>query len=298
MVGHLVESHLTYSREELLKIKQNSLSTSKPSDWNHIDNTLLHNTTAESKRTQAKLSAALSCSDGQRQRQIPVIIGTKSPYSKARKQSRGVSYSNLITIPTYSSITDMQTDRFRKPSTLNCEHAGLHVQGSTEPHNGHPIDPRPHTIVRIDTGAHKAPVREPPVRAEEADDDERRKICRASEVPASSEKLAAPAAGLTPHRPPNSTPLPKVYMHNMRSINLDKFGELKLIASEYDLIMLSETWLTDSKENLYKLDGFKLHTCNRGNKRMGGGVATYVKDHLPAQKLYSHTTSHTSTYGY
>ena len=45
-------------------------------------------------------------------------------------------------------------------------------------------------------------------------------------------------------------------MHNMRSLNLDKFSELKLIAANYDIIAITESWLTAEKEQLYNLDNF------------------------------------------
>ena len=52
--------------------------------------------------------------------------------------------------------------------------------------------------------------------------------------------------------------LPSVYMHNMRSLNLDKFNELKLIAANHDIIAIIESWLTAEKEQLYNLDNFTL----------------------------------------
>ena len=37
--------------------------------------------------------------------------------------------------------------------------------------------------------------------------------------------------------------------------------------------MLCESWLTEAKEKLYNIEGYVLHTSNRANKRIGGGVA-------------------------
>lgn len=60
--------------------------------------------------------------------------------------------------------------------------------------------------------------------------------------------------------------LPSIYMHNIRSITPAKFDELKLIAYKYDIITLAESWLNQSKDSLYNLEGYNIHTCNRGNK--------------------------------
>lgn len=90
--------------------------------------------------------------------------------------------------------------------------------------------------------------------------------------------------------------LPAMYMHNMRSLNLDKFNELKVVAEDYDLIMITESWLNADKETLYSLDNFVLHSCHRGGKRLGGGVAVYARNNLAVQKLCDHTSKHMSAY--
>ena len=90
--------------------------------------------------------------------------------------------------------------------------------------------------------------------------------------------------------------LPCIYIHNIRSINDDKFHELKLVAENYDLVKLTESWLNDAKEKLYRLDGFSLYTCHRGSNRSGGGVAIYVKNHLSVSKLGDFVTRNTSAY--
>ena len=74
-------------------------------------------------------------------------------------------------------------------------------------------------------------------------------------------------------------------MHNMRSLNLDKFNELKLIAANYDIIAITKSWLTAEKEQLYNLDNFTPHHCHRRKKRIGWGVAVYIRSHLNVQKL-------------
>ena len=90
------------------------------------------------------------------------------------------------------------------------------------------------------------------------------------------------------------TTLPKIYYHNIRSLNDPKYNELKSFADSYDLIMLTESWLNVDKENLFSIDGFSLYTCHRGNKRKGGGVAIYAKNNLSLHKLCDMSTCHTS----
>ena len=90
--------------------------------------------------------------------------------------------------------------------------------------------------------------------------------------------------------------LPNIYLHNMRSLNLEKLNELKLIAHQCDLIMLTESWLKNGKEGLYNIDGYDLHTCNRSGRRIGGGVAVYVRSNLSVQKLAEYKTTHASAY--
>jgi hypothetical protein len=90
--------------------------------------------------------------------------------------------------------------------------------------------------------------------------------------------------------------LPSIYLHNIRSLNLEKYNELKVLAKHYDLIFLTESWLTSDKERLYNIDGFKLHTCHRANKRTGGGVAVYARDTLSVQKLCTYSERSVSAY--
>lgn len=79
-------------------------------------------------------------------------------------------------------------------------------------------------------------------------------------------------------------------------MNREKFNELKLIAQNYDLIMLTETWFTVDKECLYNLDGFCLHTCNRANRRSGGGVAIYARNTISVKNLDKFSNRSISAY--
>ena len=88
----------------------------------------------------------------------------------------------------------------------------------------------------------------------------------------------------------------QINMHNMRSLNPEKFEELKLMAANYDIIMLTETWLNSNKEKLYNIDGYKLYTSHRSNRRIGGGVGVYIKHDLPVIQLEKYSTSSVSAY--
>ena len=89
--------------------------------------------------------------------------------------------------------------------------------------------------------------------------------------------------------------LPGIYIHNIRSLNNEKFEELKLLAHEHDIIVLTESWLTAAKEKLYNIDGFSLYACNRKG-RIGGGVAVFVRNTYPVTKLCAYTNAQVSAY--
>ena len=104
-------------------------------------------------------------------------------------------------------------------------------------------------------------------------------------LPSKRKHFKQPPKNLTAIRPlPKSQPvaqqpptsLPGLYIHNMRSLNLEKFHELNsLPLSNCGLILLTETWLTNQNEHLYAMNGFTMYTSNR-TKRVGGGAAIYI----------------------
>ena len=107
-------------------------------------------------------------------------------------------------------------------------------------------------------------------------------------------KLPDNLVPIAKQQPPlTQTSLPSIYMHNIRSLNHQKFAELKTIAQNHDIIVLTESWLTTCKEQLYAIDGFSLLACHRKN-RIGGGVAIYVRDCIPVTKLAEYTNSEVS----
>lgn len=235
----------------------------------------------------------------------------------------------LITLPTYSSV--LQTSYSTHKSVvsnqlishnMNCYSnqvdwcMGQLFMGSRVPHNGHLVDPFSHTIhsVGLDTGAHNAPVRDTPARVEEEACEQHMSRCTSVGLPGPghrpttekerSTRISHRAASVNRgnlttinirKRQSHTMKLPQIYLHNMRSLNTDKFLELKAIANQHDLIMLTETWLDESKESLYTIENFVLHTCHR-KKRIGGGVAVYVRADLPVTKICSYANSSVSCY--
>lgn len=78
----------------------------------------------------------------------------------------------------------------------------------------------------------------------------------------------------------------------MRPLNFDKFNKLTFVANDYDMVMLTERWLSAVREREREL----LHTCNRGKKRKGGGVAVHARSSLAITKLCDHASGHMSAH--
>ena len=69
---------------------------------------------------------------------------------------------------------------------------------------------------------------------------------------------------------------------NVRSI-ANKFYSLRQLINsfnmQFQIIALTETWLNDNNEDLFKLKNYDFVSINRFNKT-GGGVGIYIADHL------------------
>ena len=123
-------------------------------------------------------------------------------------------------------------------------------------------------------------------------------------LPCKRKHFKQPPKNLTAIRPlPKSQPvaqqpptsLPGLYIHNMRSLNLEKFHELNsLPLSNCGLILLTETWLTNQNEHLYAMNGFTMYTSNR-TKRVGGGAAIYIRNELSVEVFAKHESKHMSS---
>ena len=88
---------------------------------------------------------------------------------------------------------------------------------------------------------------------------------------------------------------PGVILTNCRSITSDKIDELKLLLEDINanILMLTESWLTDDKEKSAQIENYTLHTSNRPG-RVGGGVAIYVHNSLDAKVVKKYQTKTTS----
>ena len=86
--------------------------------------------------------------------------------------------------------------------------------------------------------------------------------------------------------------LPSLLYTNCRSLNEWKLSELAVLAELHhpQIICLTETWLTENKEQARQLVGYQNYFCHRKN-RIGGGVGILVADNLPTSIISSHTTT-------
>ena len=76
-----------------------------------------------------------------------------------------------------------------------------------------------------------------------------------------------------------------IFYTNVRSL-LGKLDELrvKIMTKNYDIIALTETWLTeDIPEQLILLQGYKLIRLDRSSNQRGGGVLLYIKESFTIQ---------------
>ena len=64
--------------------------------------------------------------------------------------------------------------------------------------------------------------------------------------------------------PSNNVSLPDIYIHDIRSLNGEKFNKLKILASNHDLIFLTEPWVTEAEETLYDVGFLQLHKYKQG----------------------------------
>jgi len=60
-----------------------------------------------------------------------------------------------------------------------------------------------------------------------------------------------------------------------------------------DIACLTETWLKDEiLSDIVCVNGYVSYRKDRSDGRRGGGVAVYVRDHLPCYRLTSYENSH------
>ena len=88
-----------------------------------------------------------------------------------------------------------------------------------------------------------------------------------------------------------STSLPRVFATNIQSITKPKHAELVQQSVDYDLMMITESWLKPHKLNAFGIPGYRLINIDRAGKRTGGGVCMYVRNGLSTTLVNSYTSS-------
>ena len=74
---------------------------------------------------------------------------------------------------------------------------------------------------------------------------------------------------------------------NCRSLasNFNKLKDsIKVLGLQFDVIAISETWLSDNDSDNFNIDGYTTFTCSRIYKK-GGGVALYINNSLQHKHL-------------
>lgn len=90
------------------------------------------------------------------------------------------------------------------------------------------------------------------------------------------------------------TSLPRVLASNVQSITKPKHAELVQQSVDYDMMLITESWLKPNKTNAFGIPGFRLVNVNRAGNRTGGGVCMYVRDSLSTSLVSSYTSTTTS----
>ena len=57
---------------------------------------------------------------------------------------------------------------------------------------------------------------------------------------------------------------------------------------DFDIIGISENWLTDDNKNLYSINNYD-HICNNRTDQIGGGVSLFIASHIKFEKLTEYT---------
>ena len=82
--------------------------------------------------------------------------------------------------------------------------------------------------------------------------------------------------------------IPVVLTANIRGALMRKTDELEavLITNSIEIACITETWLNESvPSGVVHISGYILHRNDRSDGRRGGGVAVYVREDIPCQRL-------------
>ena len=95
-----------------------------------------------------------------------------------------------------------------------------------------------------------------------------------------------PCNGMTWHCTPKDLTVLQLNIRGLINKQNDLLGLVNRITgkNKLDVIMLQETWITDSNKHLINIPGYKIYLNNRSRKK-GGGVAVLVNVELKSRKL-------------
>ena len=91
----------------------------------------------------------------------------------------------------------------------------------------------------------------------------------------------------------NTTSLPRIFASNVRSITVAKHAELLQLSADYDLMMITESWLKPHKLAAFNIPNFKLISVERASKK-AGGVCIYVQENLTTSVVNKYTSDNVS----
>ena len=100
--------------------------------------------------------------------------------------------------------------------------------------------------------------------------------------------------GMSKYQNTTCTSLPRVLASNVQSITKPKHAELVQQSVDYDMMLITESWLKPNKTNAFGIPGLRLVNVNRAGNRTGGGVCMYVRDSLSTSLVSSYTSTTTS----
>lgn len=92
----------------------------------------------------------------------------------------------------------------------------------------------------------------------------------------------------------NQLMLPRVLASNVRAITKAKHAELLIASADFDIIMITESWLKPHKTKAFSIPGFRLLNVDRSEKR-AGGVCMYIRETLSAAIVSEYTSTNVST---
>ena len=100
---------------------------------------------------------------------------------------------------------------------------------------------------------------------------------------------------LLPPKRKASTPksTPRIFAANVRSITNTKHAQLVQLSVDYDIMLISESWLQPHKKQAYSIPNFQLHSVER-TRRRAGGVCIFVRNSFAVTVVNEYTSENVS----